>query len=190
MRPRALISHPITVSGSSGRQGPGGSAGVTGRSSPCRSAPRLSLQLPGLEAGISNSTEVQQGCGDREREAPALPGRSAGTQALNLPKMGFGTPWTAQEGNDGTGSKGRHAVSWNWMEAPGLGLRVLRSLFPLHGNVRPGWATEAASQSLHFTRRKWLQRQQGLSQGYRGNWGCREPEFGNPPSQSKKNMSL
>lgn len=53
VRPRALIRHRITVSGSSGRQGSRGVAGMTGRGSPCRSAPHLSLHLPGLEVDIT-----------------------------------------------------------------------------------------------------------------------------------------
>lgn len=52
VRPRALISHQIAVSGSSRRQGLRGVASVTGRGSSHKS-PHLSLHLPGLEVGIA-----------------------------------------------------------------------------------------------------------------------------------------
>ena len=53
VRPRALIRHRITVSGSSRRQSSRGVAGVTGRGSPCPSASQLSLHLPGPEVDVT-----------------------------------------------------------------------------------------------------------------------------------------
>lgn len=87
VRPRALISHQITVSGSSRRQGSRGLAGVTGRGSPCRSAPHHNLASPGSGGGYHQAAHTRgRGVGTEkgrveELQSPAHPGRRGQLQS-------------------------------------------------------------------------------------------------------------
>lgn len=84
VRPRAIISHQITVSGrgrgSGGRQGWSGAAGVTGRVSPCRSVPHLTLQHPGLGVDITGQISHRSVAGAWDQEAGPLGHRKRGQE--------------------------------------------------------------------------------------------------------------
>lgn len=80
-----------------------GVAGVTGRGSPCRSAPHVTLHLPGLEVDITGKHRSMTGAWDRGRPPRAEKGKGE-----------FHSP--------AVGRKGRENYS------PGVGLRAFNLL--------------------------------------------------------------
>lgn len=87
-RPRAIISHQIPVSVSGGRQGLKGVAGVTGRGSPCRSVPHVTLHLPGLEVDIIGKHRSMIGAWDRGRPPRAEKGKKGEFHSLTVGQKG------------------------------------------------------------------------------------------------------
>lgn len=82
-----------------------GVAGVTGRGSPCRSAPHVTLHLPDLEVDITGKHRSMTGAWDRGRPPQAEKGKGrenyspgVGLGAFNLLEIGAFGP---------VGSRGR-----------------------------------------------------------------------------------